>query len=67
MSRRLLGSLDHLLPIRIVLQPRDVLGNRALKQHHALRQIADIAAQHIRVILIQRGPIQPHLAPRRFP
>ena len=48
-------------------EPRDILGNRALKQGDALRQIADIAAQDVRVVLVQRGAVQPHIAVGRSP
>ena len=63
----LLGGLHDLGRIGIRLQSRDIFGNCAFKQCHPLRQITDIAAQDIGVILIQRCAIQAHFAARRFP
>ena len=58
----LLRGIHHHGVIGFGLQAGDVVGNRAVKQRHPLRQIADITAQHIGFILIERRAIQPHLA-----
>lgn len=48
-------------------EARDILGDGALEQRHALGQVTDIAAEHVRVILVEGGAIEPDLARGRTP
>ena len=58
---------DQLGRIGILLEPGDVLRHRALEQLHFLRQVADEAPERIRAPLIERRPVEPDRAARRFP
>ena len=59
MRAGLARRLDDGAGIGRVGQAGDVLGYGAVEQADPLRQVADIGAQHVRVILIQRRAIQP--------
>src|SRR5690606_29052560 len=48
-------------------EPRDVLRDRAGEQLHALRKVADVAAEFARRPLVERGPVEPDLALEGLP
>ena len=67
MRRRLLRRRHDGRIIADGIQSRDILGNRAVEQGDPLRQITDIAAQDVRIILVQCRAIDADLAARRLP
>ena len=52
---------------RLGIEPADVLRDRAREQFDILRQIADMAAEHVGRPLIERRAVEPHLAADRLP
>ena len=59
--------VDHGGPVGILLQAGDVFGNGSVKQRDPLRQIANVTAQLVRIVLVKCRPIQPHLAASGLP
>ena len=51
------GGCNHSFGVWHARQAGDIFSDRAVKQVHLLRQIANIAAQNIRIILIKRSTI----------
>jgi hypothetical protein len=49
------------------IEAADVLRDGAAEQFDVLRQIADMAAEHVGRPLVERGAVEPHLAAHRLP
>ena len=65
MRAGLLRRGDHLRRVGLRPHAADVLGDGAVEEHHVLRQVADVAAEHVRVVVL-RAPRR-RAAPRRRP
>ena len=62
-----LGGGDDRFRLRFGIEAADVLRHGAGEQFDILRQIADVAAEHVRRPLVERRAVEPHLAAGRHP
>ena len=58
---------DDVLRLGVRLEARDVLGNGAFEQLHVLGQVADVAAERIRLPLVEGRPVEADLAAQGRP
>ena len=58
---------NHRRIVGVSLQPRDILGERPVEKLHLLRQVADQGTADLGRELLERGAVQPDIAPRCGP
>ncbi len=53
------GGPKRFLDIRLRVEPRDVLGDRPIEHRDILRQVPDMAAEHVRIPLVIGSAVEP--------